>query len=180
MHFVKWFWGLTRPGLSLSHYRATPNWRWWFWWHCWQCWQWCWLSSSSLCQTGLSLPHYKTSATRLPLQGRRKARSHRTFEKRSNLIAIFWRKNTKLVVDGFSQYPMLVSRKGQKNLTEVRTASILKENSSNTLQHLGYYVESALRRSAANIFPKISTVHGVTEVYILSNFMEEWYVLFAI
>ena len=21
MHFVKWFWGLTRPGLSLPHYR---------------------------------------------------------------------------------------------------------------------------------------------------------------
>ena len=156
MHFVKWFWGLTRPGLSLPHYRATPSWRWWWWWHCWQCWQcwqcyqcwqyWC-LSSSSLCQTGLSLPHYKTSATRLPLQGRRKARSHRTFKKRSNLIAIFgWTKKTKRqksVGDGFSQYPMLVSRKGQKNLTEVRTASILNENSSNTLQHLRYYAESA-------------------------------------
>ena len=83
------------------------------------------------------------------------------------------RKRQKSVDDGFSQYPMLVSRKGQKNLTEVRTASILNENSSNTLQHLRYYAESALRRSAANIFPKISTVPGVTGVYILSNFMDE-------
>ena len=90
------------------------------------------------------------------------------------------RKRQKSVDDGFSQYPMLVSRKGQKNLSEVRTASILNENSSNTLQHLRYYAESALRRSAANIFPKISTVPGVTGVYILSNFMDEWYVLFAI
>ena len=68
---------------------------------------------------------------------------------------------------------MLVSREGQKNLTEVRTASILNENGSNTLQHLRYYAESALRRSAAKIFPTISTVLGVTGVYILSNFMEE-------
>ena len=86
---------------------------------------------------------------------------------KSAISSYFWKKEQsdektettkrqKSVGDGFSQYPMLVSRKGQKNLTEVRTASILNENSSNTLQHLRYYAESALRRWAANIFPKIS------------------------